>query len=160
MEEEEEEATEEPPVEEDEVETGAELIGRIFDDADGSRVWNDEDGIAGVVVTLYLDDGDLAFDAALDTFIAQQTVDATGAYLFTDLEPGNYWVWVDESTLPEFYVDTFTLGDHGVQNPGLAVIAAEEETPVGGTLESATASITVGPDFAYAQDTDGDSSPG
>jgi len=67
----------------------------------GNRVWYDtnnnsqidsgEQGISGVRVELYLDDGDGVFDAG-DTLLAFDTTDSNGHYRFDGLEAGNYVV--------------------------------------------------------------------
>ena len=77
----------------------------------GNRVWFDtgaganydngiqnagEPGIAGVTLTLYIDDGDNVLDAG-DLLIATTTTDPLGYYIFDNLLPGNYLVAVDAS---------------------------------------------------------------
>ena len=68
----------------------------------GNRVWYDtnnngsidvgtEQGITGVRVELYLDDGDGVFDAG-DTFQSFDTTDANGYYRFDNLPAGEYVV--------------------------------------------------------------------
>lgn len=67
----------------------------------GNRVWYDtnnnssidsgEQGISGVRVELYIDDGDGIFDAG-DTFLAFDTTDSNGHYRFDGLDAGNYVV--------------------------------------------------------------------
>jgi hypothetical protein len=59
----------------------------------GNRVWEDsnhdgvfgagEVGLAGVTIELYRSDG---------TLVASMVTDATGAFIFTDLEPGDYYI--------------------------------------------------------------------
>jgi len=73
----------------------------------GDFVWEDlnsdtiqdvgEPGIGGVVVNLYLDDGDGIFEPGGDDGlpIATDTTDGVGGYLFDNLVPGDYWVDVD-----------------------------------------------------------------
>jgi len=93
----------------------------------GDRVWHDENGqgdqnencigplclpepgLNGVQVYLYRDNGDWVFDRHTDTFLDWTTTTSgpsqdpdgwdDGIYDF-EIGPGNYWVWVDESTLP------------------------------------------------------------
>jgi uncharacterized repeat protein (TIGR01451 family) len=92
----------------------------------GDRVWNDEDGegdqdanfgvdepgLNGVDVYLYKDNGNGSFNRSEETFVyvtttisgTSQTPDGwpDGIYGFdmTTQPSGDYWVWVDESTLP------------------------------------------------------------
>ncbi|MGJ3237549.1 MAG: SdrD B-like domain-containing protein [Anaerolineae bacterium] len=55
----------------------------------------DEDGIPGVAVHLYLDNGDGTFDSVIDTLIDDAEVtDANGYYLFDGLTEGNYFVYI------------------------------------------------------------------
>ncbi|MFO1361260.1 MAG: DUF4347 domain-containing protein [Burkholderiales bacterium] len=79
------------------------LSGTIYDDANGNA--NVSDDGAGAVfanatnaVDLYLDDGDGAIDAG-DLFIDQTSTDVNGAYLFTGLGNGTYYVVVDSRAL-------------------------------------------------------------
>ncbi|SNR67067.1 SdrD B-like domain-containing protein [Paracoccus sediminis] len=61
----------------------AAIEGRVFVDANGNDVDNDEAGVAGVTVTLL---------NAAGAVIATTLTDADGAYLFDGLEAGNYTV--------------------------------------------------------------------
>lgn len=61
----------------------AAIEGRIFVDANGNDVDNDEAGVAGVTVKLL---------NAAGTVIATTLTDATGAYLFDGLDAGTYTV--------------------------------------------------------------------
>jgi len=93
----------------------------------GDRVWHDESGngdqnencigsicvpepgLNGVEVHLYRDNGDGVFDRNTDTFLGWTTTSSgssqdpdgwlDGIYDF-EIGPGDYWVWVDENTLP------------------------------------------------------------
>lgn len=83
----------------------------IWTDTDGDKVQDvGEAGIAGVTVNLYRDDGDGNFeptgDDASASPLATTITDASGWYLFSGLVMGNYWVDVDESTLPAGLVIT------------------------------------------------------
>ncbi|MCC5848416.1 MAG: DUF11 domain-containing protein [Verrucomicrobia bacterium] len=63
----------------------------IFFDVNRNGVQDtNEPGIPGVVVDLYRD----------NLFFATTTTDANGFYVFQDLDPGNYEVRVDETSLP------------------------------------------------------------
>ncbi|HXF61612.1 MAG TPA: SdrD B-like domain-containing protein [Caldilineaceae bacterium] len=78
----------------------------------GTQVWYDTDkdglfesssnepAIAGVVVRLYLDDGDNIFEPQTEFLVDSRITDSgtsvsTGNYLFEVLEAGKYWVVVD-----------------------------------------------------------------
>ena len=80
----------------------------------GDRVWNDtnnnqvqdtgENGINGVTVRLYKDDGDNVFEPGTDdVLVATQTTSGDGNYDFTMLHAGTYWVDVDGTTVPSGY---------------------------------------------------------
>lgn len=163
------------------------LVGSVFNDNDGNRQRDGdiESGIRNVEVYLYADNGDGLFDRGTDTEIARTQVDSGGQYDFPAMEPGAYWVWLDESTLPPNYMDTVATGNHGIQNPSPLVIeaapaapdtatpvpapvATEEAAPVvlrvataepDGEGEVAGPQVLEGPSFAYTVDTDQDTSP-
>ena len=69
----------------------------------GNLVWDDrnnnglrdgvEPGLANVAVTLYRDDGNNTRDG-LDVQVATQTTTSVGAYAFTNMPPGTYYVKV------------------------------------------------------------------
>ncbi len=73
----------------------------------GNRVWNDvngdgiqdagEAGIPNVTVTLY-NDHDL--DGVYDNAVGTTTTDASGFYIFDNIDPNAYVLEVDDSTLP------------------------------------------------------------
>ncbi len=81
----------------------------------GDTVWHDVDrnglqdpgepGLAGVTVRLYRDDGDGVLTAA-DTLVATQITNTSGRYLFQNLAPDNYFVSVNEATVPTGFVIT------------------------------------------------------
>jgi len=72
----------------------------------GDFVWNDldhdgvqdagEPGIPNVTVSLY--------DCTNNTLIATTTTNANGAYLFSDLQPGSYYLVFSQATLPAGFV--------------------------------------------------------
>ncbi|WP_420208561.1 SdrD B-like domain-containing protein [Candidatus Electronema sp. JC] len=76
----------------------------------GDRVWLDvnrdgiqslnEPGLSGVTVNIYRDDGVSGFSSTGDTLVATVVTDGNGNYSFAGLPPGNYWVDVDETSLP------------------------------------------------------------
>jgi uncharacterized repeat protein (TIGR01451 family) len=94
----------------------------------GDTVWNDSDqdgveddgepGIGFVVVELWLDDGDATFERGSgsndDSLILTTTTTITGFYLFDGLQDGDYFVYVDPSTLPIGFSQT---GDPDVAGP-------------------------------------------
>jgi len=87
------------------VPTTSSIGDTVFYDDNGNGTQNPvEDGIAGVTVELYMDDGDGVFDIETsDTLKDMKITGGAGSYLFSDLEPfcdQGYWVLVVESTLP------------------------------------------------------------
>ncbi|MBI3242285.1 MAG: hypothetical protein HYZ49_08340, partial [Chloroflexi bacterium] len=100
-------------------------------DADGIRdtVSPNEPGIDGVKVVLWLDNGDNTFNSATDTMVAMQNTAGGGAYNFTGLVPGNYFVQVDASNFGAGVLgaclsspgndagDATDNNDNGVDNP-------------------------------------------
>ncbi len=116
----------------------------------GSLVWNDVDndgiqdageaGLAGAVVSLWVDNGTGTFVAATETngnLVANQTTGADGLYYFSNLPVGTYRVRV---VPPAKYFPSSvqnTTADNNIEND--SNIATE---PVAGTFESA--SITLG----------------
>ena len=73
----------------------------------GNRVWNDvngdgvqdagEAGISNVTVTLYNDHN---LDGVYDNAVGTTTTDASGFYIFDNIDPNAYVVEIDDSTLP------------------------------------------------------------
>ncbi|WP_442482034.1 SdrD B-like domain-containing protein [Aeoliella sp. SH292] len=65
---------------------------RVFADIDNDGVLDaGESGIAGVVVSLYEDtNADGTYTDGVDAFLADDTTDSSGFYLFEDLLPGDY----------------------------------------------------------------------
>ncbi len=83
--------------------TNAASIGDlIFLDADGDgNLDAGEEGIPNVVVLLYEDtNGNGILDTAADQIIGANATDVNGNYLFTALNAGDYFVDVDETSLP------------------------------------------------------------
>lgn len=73
--------------------------GTIFEDVNGNGSILD-DGVArgGVMVRLYLDDGDGTPDAG-DLLQASALTNGSGQYLFSNFADGTYWVVVDSHTI-------------------------------------------------------------
>ncbi len=100
-------------------------------DGDGIRdtVSPNEPGVDGVKVVLWLDNGDGSFNSATDTMLTMQNTSGGGAYNFTNLLPGNYFVQVDESNFGAGVLstclsspnhdtgDSTDNNDNGVDNP-------------------------------------------
>ncbi|HEX8296047.1 MAG TPA: Ig-like domain-containing protein [Chthoniobacteraceae bacterium] len=71
---------------------------RVFFDSNGNGVDDAEDGISGLTVQLHNDlDADGVVDAG-DAVLATTTSDAAGAYLFSQLLPGDYIVRITDPT--------------------------------------------------------------
>ncbi len=151
-----------------------EINGRVFNDNNANREWSGsgESGIRSAKVYLYQDNGDSVFDMASDVQVEGLQVKPDGTYQFdATLAAGMYWIWMDESTLPANYMDTVETGEHGIQNPKQIVIEAVAETPSPTSTEELQVEISTlqddgettllveNADFAYALDTDGDTSP-
>jgi LPXTG-site transpeptidase (sortase) family protein len=132
------------------------LTGKAFNDNNGNRVWDGdvESGLRYVDIVLYFDTGDSVFDPATDQEIDRVTTDWDGIYTFDQLGEGRYWVWLDESTMPENYIDSIAYGNHGIQNPQEVVLSDLPE----GIFVNARVDVE-GPWFAYTLDTDSDGSP-
>jgi len=75
-------------------ETGCGSIGdRVFYDKNSNCVRDQmERGLAAVLVSLYLDNGDKTFDSQNDTFMDSVRTNRLGFYLFQNLKEGNYFV--------------------------------------------------------------------
>jgi fimbrial isopeptide formation D2 family protein len=79
-----------------------------WDDLNGDGIQDPgEPGVEGVDVTLF-DVGTDGLPGTLDDVeIGTETTDTNGAYLFIGLDPGEYYVVFDVTTLPGGYVTTF-----------------------------------------------------
>ena len=80
-----------------------------------------ENGLDGVSVSLYRDNGDGVFIQASDTLIGTETTQAGGRYLFQDVQPGGYFVDVVDSSVPA----GFSLNTNNDPTP-LITLAAEQ----------------------------------
>jgi hypothetical protein len=78
------------------------VIGdQLWIDADGDTVFDTgENGVIGTTVLLYADDGNGTFSSSSDSLVAATVTNVNGVYRFTGLPAGNYFVQVDETTLP------------------------------------------------------------
>lgn len=75
------------------------ISGTIYEDVNGNGVLADDGvGSAGVVVTLYQDNGNGTIDGG-DTFVASSMTDAAGNYTFAGQSDAIYWVVVDSKTV-------------------------------------------------------------
>jgi hypothetical protein len=96
----------------------------VWNDADGDGLQDPDegndgnpDGINGVTVRLYKDDGDGTFEPGTgDALVATQVTAGNGAYNFTMLHAGSYWVDVDESS-PALTGYTFIPGAQSGPEP-------------------------------------------
>ncbi len=100
----------------------------------GDYIWNDANGnglqdegagygINGVTVRLYRDDGDSNFEPGTDdVLIATQVTSGDGAYDFTMLHAGTYWVDVDEDS-PALSGYTFISGTQSGPEPHLVTVS-------------------------------------
>ena len=96
----------------------------VWNDANGNGLQDDgaNHGINGVTVRLYQDDGDGVFEPGTDdTLVATQTTSGDGAYDFTMLYAGSYWVDVDE-TSPALSGYTFISGSQSGPEPKLVTV--------------------------------------
>ena len=101
-----------------------ELLGTIWNDVNGDGTQDGEPGIDGVGLTLYLDDGNGRFEpGGQDPAVGDPQVTAGGGdYRFAALDPGDYWVEVDYSTVPlSNFVPTWG------KKPSLVTLAAGQD---------------------------------
>ena len=80
-----------------------EIRGRVFSDLSGDGITADDDGLSGVTVELFLDDGDNQFDALFDALVDTTTSDAAGDYDFAAVRLGDYFV---RQIVPDGFVQT------------------------------------------------------
>ncbi len=85
------------------------VSGVVFEDVTADGDSTGDPGLVGVTVELRLDDGDGVFDPALDLVSASGVTDLAGAYSIA-AAPGDYFVYVDESTLAAGFLPGGTVG--------------------------------------------------
>jgi len=74
----------------------ATLSGVKYEDLTGDGLTGDDTPLGGITVELYLDDGDDTFDPNTDTLVdTQVSADGTGAFSFTGLADGLYFMQED-----------------------------------------------------------------
>lgn len=120
----------------------AAIEGRVFADADGNAVDNDEAGVAGVIVTLL---------NAAGAVIATAVTAADGSYLFEGLDAGDYAVEFPKTANGLVLVDADAGGDDAIDSDaavatgrtgtvslGIGEISSDNDA---GLADPATASI-------------------
>jgi hypothetical protein len=83
-------------------------------DGDGTQDAGVEEGISGVTVRLYLDDGDGVYEAGVDLLWQTTSTNSTGWYNFNVTPGGDYLVVLDQSTIPTGYKQTQDPDESGV----------------------------------------------
>ncbi len=81
----------------------------VWEDIDGDAFQDaGEPGIGGVTANLYKDDGNGIFEpgGADGSPVHTQITDGSGGYLFKNLIAGDYWVDIDDTTVPAGFVIT------------------------------------------------------
>lgn len=115
----------------------------IFYDANRNGVYDggpSERGFSGITLSLLAPGPDGTLGTADDVTVATATTNATGAYLFTGLAPGSYWVVItDLNNRLEGYTQTY--GAPNTNNNG-------QVSPYPVTIEACGSVLTA--DFAYA----------
>ena len=97
------------------------ITGTAFADLDGNGTGAGvEPAVAGVVVTIYRDDGDGAFDPGADSVTSSAVTAADGTHAATDLTSGDYWVVPGVPAAPNLPLGpqavTVAAGDNTVQD--------------------------------------------
>ena len=82
---------------------GASVGGLVWNDRsrDEIRETGSEDGIDALVVNLYRDDGDSAFEGEGDDVLIDSMITTNGGHDFWGLDAGSYWVEVDQTAMDE-----------------------------------------------------------
>lgn len=142
----------------------------VWHDANGDGLQNEGPGagLNGVTVRLYQDDGDGIFEPGGDDVLLDTQVTAgDGAYLFDMLHAGNYWVDVDQTTVPPTmsltagtdprpvtvaYGEAYLIADYGYRGAGVSISKVDSADPilVGDTLTYTLSVSNSGPSDALA----------
>jgi len=77
------------------------ITGTVYEDVDGDgNVVDDNVGVSGAIVSLYIDDGTVVGKVdASDSLVNSTATDGTGNYSFAGLADQTYWVVVDSTTI-------------------------------------------------------------
>ncbi len=124
--------------------TGTASVGDLlYYDWDGDGVKDaNEEGIPNITMYLYIDvNNNGEYDFGTDVYRAQTVTNASGGYLFSNLPPGNYVVWVDEND-PDFPPSFSQTADP--QFPGVQCITCDG---TGKAVLTTNSLLTV--DFGY-----------
>lgn len=132
----------------------------IYLDSNANGVRNaGEDGLPHVVVNLYSDDDASGTLSAGDSLVAATATDVNGNYLFTGLSRGNYFVDVDETTLPSATL-ALTTADPASTLIVLASSAITESYLLADAGYSLPANFAIGNRIWHDVDNDGVQDPG
>ncbi len=137
----------------DPVSRGGVIGDRVWLDVDGDGVQDlGEPGLANVTVQLFDPGPDGVPGGGNDVLIGTATTDANGNYLFDRLSPGDYFVAVDDATLP-----SGLAASPGTSDPSsVVIITAEEEIlDVDFGYRNADPNAAIIGDFVWS-DADGD----
>ncbi|HYI11417.1 MAG TPA: SdrD B-like domain-containing protein [Thermoanaerobaculia bacterium] len=138
--------------------TASSIGDLIWLDADGDAVRDaGEDGISGVVVNLYSDDDGSGTLSGGDSLVASTITNVNGNYLFTGLSAGNYFIDVDDATLPSSLL-AVTTG-----NPSATMIALTSNSQsylLADAGYSLAANFSIGNRLWHDVDNDGVQDPG
>jgi len=134
------------------------ISGYKFEDINGNGLDDSEPDLAGWTIALYLDDGDGIFNET--TPIATQvTSSPDGAYSFTGLAAGDYWVrevpqsdWIQTTVNPSLI--TIGSGDHITEADDLG-LAFGNKSGIFGPQQVITTAVNAAWSV-YACDLDGD----
>jgi len=124
--------------------TGTASVGDLlYYDWNGDGVKDaNEEGIPNITMYLYIDSNNNGeYDYGTDIYRASTVTNTNGDYLFSNLPPGNYIVWVDEND-PDFPNSSSQTADP--QYPGVSCITCDG---AGKAVLTTNALLTV--DFGY-----------
>ena len=115
------------------------VSGVVFEDVTADGDSTGDPGLVGVTVELRLDDGDGVFDPALDLVSASGVTDLAGAYSIA-AAPGDYFVYVDESTLAAGFLPGGTVGQ---PSANLSLASLDTAAHDIGFAKASTVSVTI-----------------